>query len=87
MQIARVGALGGCRHGLGLYLHPSRLNPNLRDVAIFKVRQIPRRELLHNTGREEPLVRAPVSRSHILSVPGQFGPSSFDYGETRKAHG
>ncbi len=32
---------GICRHGLGLDLHPSPLNPNLRDVAIFKVRQIP----------------------------------------------
>ena len=33
---------GICRHGLGLDLHPSPLNPNLRDIAIFKVRQIHR---------------------------------------------
>ncbi len=32
---------GICRHGLGLDLHPSPLNPNLHDVAIIKVRQIP----------------------------------------------
>ncbi len=33
---------GICRYGLCLDLHPSPLIPNLRDVAKFKVRQIPR---------------------------------------------
>ncbi len=28
--------LGGCRYGLGLGLHPSPLNPNLRDVPNSK---------------------------------------------------
>ncbi len=36
---------GICRYGLGLDLHPSPLNPNFRDVAIFKVRQIPSLEI------------------------------------------